>query len=171
MIKDYELIIEYHPGKANVVADALSRKSSVTLAYICTAYVPLLVDMKALRINLDYDDSGALLANFVVRPSLVDQIRVNQMQDEKLVKEVQKIINGEVNENFSITEDVMLTLRGRACVPNVGDLRKMIMEEVHCSAYAMHLGSTKMYRTIKENYWWSGMKRDIAEFVSRCLIC
>ena len=104
------MIIEYHLGKANVVVDALSRKSSVTLAYICTVYVPLLVEMKALRINLDYDDSGALLANFVVGPSLVDQIRVSQMQDEKLVKEVQKIMNGEVNENFSITEDGMLTL-------------------------------------------------------------
>ena len=59
--------------------------------------------MKALRINLDYDDSGALLESFVVRPSLVDQIRGNQMQDEKLVKEVQKIMNGEVSENFSIS--------------------------------------------------------------------
>ena len=127
LIKDYELIIEYHPRKANVVADALSRKSSATLAFICIAYVPLLVEMKALRINLDYDDSGALLANFVVRPSLVDQIRVSQMQDEKLVKEAQKIMNGEVNENFSITEDGMLTLRGRACVPDVGNLRHMIM--------------------------------------------
>ena len=130
----------------------LSRKSSATLAYIRTVYVPLLIDMKALRINLDYDNSGALLANFVVRPSLVDQIRVNQMQDEKLVKEVQKIMNGEVNENFSITQDGMLTLRGRACVLDIGDLRKMIMEEAHCSAYAMHPGSTKMYCTIKENY-------------------
>ena len=75
LIKDYELIIEYHPGKANVVADVLSRKSSATLSYIRTAYVPFLIDMKALRINLDYDDSGALLANFIVRPSLVEQIR------------------------------------------------------------------------------------------------
>ena len=76
----------------------------------------LLIDMKALRINLDYDDSGALLANFVVRPSLVDQIRVSQMQDEKLVAEVQKILNEGVNENFSITEDGMLTLRaGHVC--------------------------------------------------------
>ena len=80
-------------------------------------------------------------------------------------------MNGEVNENFSITEDEMLTLRGRACVPDVGNLRKMIMEEAHCSTYAMHLESTKMYRIIKENYWWSGMKRDIAEFVSRYLVC
>ena len=72
LIKDYELIIEYHLGKTNVVVDALSRKSSATLAYIRTAYVPLLIDMKALRINLDLDGHGALLANFVVRSSLVE---------------------------------------------------------------------------------------------------
>ena len=71
LIKDYELIIEYHSGKVNVVADALSQKSSATLAYIRTTYVPLLIDMKALRINLDFDDSGALLTNFVVSPSLI----------------------------------------------------------------------------------------------------
>ena len=45
------------------------------------------------------------------------------------------------------------------------------MEEAHSSAYAMHLGSTKMYHTLKEHYWWKGMKRDIIEFVSRCLTC
>ena len=45
------------------------------------------------------------------------------------------------------------------------------MKETHYSIYAMHPDSTKMYRTIKENYWWSGMKRDIVEFVSKCLVC
>ena len=103
LIKDDELIIEYHSRKANVVADALSRKSSVTLAHIRIAYAPMLLDMKALRINLDYDGHGALLENFVVRLSSVDQIREKQIQDEKLVKEVQKIIDGEISENFSIT--------------------------------------------------------------------
>ena len=61
-------------------------------------------------------------------------------------------MNREVNENFSITEVGMLTLRGRACVPDVGDLRKMIMEEAHYSTYAKHPRSTKIYRIIKENY-------------------
>ena len=69
LIKDYELITEYHHGKANMVVDALSRKSSTTLAYIRTAYVPLLLDMKALRMNLDYDNSicisNELSDNFV----------------------------------------------------------------------------------------------------------
>ena len=53
------------------------------------------------------------MANFVVRLSLVEQIRGNQMQNEKLVKEVQKIMNGEINENFSISQDGVLTIRGR----------------------------------------------------------
>ena len=75
MIKDYDLAIDYHPEKANVVADALSQKSSVILAHIRTAYVPLLLDLKTLGITLDCDYNGALVTNFVVRPILIDQIR------------------------------------------------------------------------------------------------
>ena len=65
----------------------------------------------------------------------------------------------------------------RLCVPDVGELKKEIMEEAHSSAYAMHpgsskhLGSTKMYHTLRKHYWKRGMKKDVAEFVSRCLIC
>ena len=59
----------------------------------------------------------------------------------------------------------------RLCVPDVGELKKEIMEEAHSSAYAMHPGSTKMYHTLREHYWWRGMKKDVAEFVSRCFIC
>ena len=74
LIKDYDLVIDYHPGKANVIADALSRKSSVTLAHIRTVYVRLLLDMNTLGISMDYDDYGALVENFIIRPTLVDQI-------------------------------------------------------------------------------------------------
>ena len=62
-------------------------------------------------------------------------------------------------------------MKGRVCVPDVEELRRSIMEETHCSVYAMHQGCIKMYQTIKKNYWWSGMKRDITEFVSRSLVC
>ena len=60
-------------------------------------------------------------------------------------------------------------MKDRVCVLDVEDLGILIMEEAHCSAYAMHLVSTKMYKIIKENYWWSGMKKDIAQFVSNVL--
>ena len=59
--------------------------------------------MKTMRINLDYDGYGALVASFVVRPTLVDQSRGKQMQDDELVKEVHKIMNGEIGKNFWIT--------------------------------------------------------------------
>ena len=67
--------------------------------------------------------------------------------------------------------DETLLYRNRLCVPGDSDLKQEILEEAHCSAYAMHLGSTKMYRTIRENYWWPDMKREIADYVSRCLSC
>ena len=91
LIKDNDLIIDHHPRKTNMVANALSQKSSVMLAHIRTVYVPLLLDMKALGLNLDYNGYGVLLASFVVRPSLVDQIRGKQMQNEELAKEVNKL--------------------------------------------------------------------------------
>ncbi|XP_017980992.1 PREDICTED: uncharacterized protein LOC18592791 [Theobroma cacao] len=62
-------------------------------------------------------------------------------------------------------------LGNRICVPKDDQLRRAILEKTHSFAYALHPGSTKMYRTIKESYWWSGMKRDIAEFVAKCLTC
>ena len=105
------------------------------------------------------------------RGSYIDQIKGKQMQDEELVKEVHKIMNGKIGENFSITQDGVLTMKGIMCVPDVEDLRKLIIEEAHYSTYAMHPSNTKMYRTIKENYRWSGMKKDILDFVSRCLVC
>ena len=86
-----------------MVADALSQKSSVTLAHIRTTYVPLLLDVKTLGISLDYDGYGALLVSFVVRPILVDQIRGKPMQNDELVIEVHKIMNGETGESFNIT--------------------------------------------------------------------
>ena len=65
----------------------------------------------------------------------------------------------------------MIVKRQRMCVPEYGELKRDIMEEAHSSAYVMHPGSTKMYRTLKEHYWWNGMKKEIASFVSICLTC
>ena len=59
----------------------------------------------------------------------------------------------------------------KRCVPNVDELREEIMEGAHFSAYSIHPGSTKMYHDLKDTYWWNGMKRDITEFVSKCLTC
>ena len=79
MIKDYDYTIEYHPGKANVVADALSRWLESFLSHMRSGYLPLLVDLRALGADIEAEDSRALLATFHVRPLLVDQIRAGQL--------------------------------------------------------------------------------------------
>ena len=88
LIKDYDLVIDYHPEKANVVVDALSQKSLATLAHIRTTYVPVLLDLKTLGITLYCDYNGVLVDNFVVRSTLIDQIKDKRMQDSDMVKEV-----------------------------------------------------------------------------------
>ena len=78
LIKDYDCTLEYHPGKSNVIADALSRRPESSLSHMRSGYLPLLVDLRALGVILEVEDSGALLATFHVRPLLVDQILVGQ---------------------------------------------------------------------------------------------
>ena len=87
-----------------------------------------------------------------------------------MIKLKEKIEKGKKAE-FQIRDDGVLVNGQRMCVPEYDELKRDIMEEAHSSAYAMHPGSTKMYNTLKEHYWWNGMKKEIASFVSRCLTC
>ena len=73
--------------------------------------------------------------------------------------------------DFSILDDGTLMFGSRFCIPNELLLKTVILEEAHQSLYAMHPGSTKMYRDLREVYWWPGMKKDIVKFVARCLTC
>ena len=81
LIKDYECTIEYHPGKANVVADALSRRPTSSISHLRVVHLPRLIKLRSLGVRLELTDSGALLATFHVRPVLIDRIRELQIQD------------------------------------------------------------------------------------------
>ena len=61
--------------------------------------------------------------------------------------------------------------RDQVCVPNDDELKKSILEEAHRVSFAMHPGSIKMYQDLKTSYWWFEMKRDVSEFVTKCLVC
>ncbi|GJS01931.1 putative reverse transcriptase domain-containing protein [Tanacetum coccineum] len=52
-----------------------------------------------------------------------------------------------------------------------GDVRMVILDEAHKSKYSVHPGADKMYHDLRDMYWWPGMKRDIATYVSKCLTC
>ena len=114
--------------------------------------------------------SRALFSSFQLRSILVDQILEAQLEDPYLMSMRKKVEEGGQSD-FAVRDDGALVMDSRLCVPAAEDLKRQILEEAHSSAYAMHPGSTKMYRTLKEYYWWSGMKREVAEYVSKCLIC
>ena len=154
MIKDYDYTIEYHQEKSNVVADALSRRLESSLSHMRSDYLSLLVDLRSLGVILEVEDSGALLATFHVRPFIVDQILAGQSQDPQMIKLKEEIEKGKKAE-FQIRDDGMIVKGQRMCVLEYGELKREIMEEAHSSAYAMHPGSTKMYKTLKEHYWWN----------------
>ena len=81
MLKDYDLTISYHPGKANVVADALSRKSSGNLATLITSQRHILEDMEKLSLEVRMQSAGSHIAALVVQPSLIERIKVSQASD------------------------------------------------------------------------------------------
>ncbi|CAL1407874.1 unnamed protein product [Linum trigynum] len=161
LLGDYDCTIEYHPGKANVVADALSRKEHSPISE--------LVALRAMNVELQLEDATSMMANLKIRPLLHDRIKEKQKDDPVLAKFIQEVQDGK-DTKFEIT-DGMLLFQGRACVPNVENLRQEILDEAHCAPYSMHPGSTKMYRTLQEHFWWPNMKREAAEFVHKCLVC
>ncbi|KAK5785276.1 hypothetical protein PVK06_039843 [Gossypium arboreum] len=156
LLKDYELVIDYHPGKANVVADALSRKS--------------LFALRAMNVHLSVLPDNVLVAELKAKPLLIHQIREAQKVNDELVAKRAKCVPN-VESEFQIDDDDCLRYRNRLCVPRNSELISMILNEAHCSRMSIHPGSTKMYHDLRRQFWWHGMKRDISDFVSKCLIC
>jgi len=70
-----------------------------------------------------------------------------------------------------MASDGAVLFEGRVCIPNDLELKRLILEEAHKSSFSIHPGATKMYQDLKRDYWWPGMKTDIAEFVARCMVC
>ena len=156
LIKDYDFMIDYHPGKANVVADALSRKTMQTL--------------RALNAHLSLTDDGTVVTELIARPILLNRVLEAQKKYEKIAAIVSQIGNGK-EIKFTVNEDGVLYYKDRVCVPDDNDLRKAILEEAHSGSFAIHLGSTNMYQDLKMSFWWSRMKRDVSEFITKCLDC
>ena len=170
LIKDYDLEILYHPGKANVVADALSRKRQYGLTATITHQKELLEDMRRLDLEVVVGCVGTQLASLQIQPTLLEQIKQGQKHDQEGERLIRAIKNRKRKE-LRLDDEGIIRHGNRIWVPDVDELRKTVMKEAHSSAYSIHPGSTKMYKDIKKYYWWENMKRDVAEYVSKCLTC
>ncbi|WVZ15466.1 hypothetical protein V8G54_013032 [Vigna mungo] len=153
-LKDYDFELQYHPGKANVVADALSRKT----VHISAMMIRVVESFRDLKFQSELEPSGD------------KRIKEKQLLDEELQK-VSKPTGFQLHKDFSFGTDGLLRYRGRTCVPNDEVLRRLVLEEAHQSRLSIHPGMTKMYNDLKMSFWWPGMKNDVARFIASCLTC
>ena len=130
MFKDYDCIVDYHPGKANVVVDALSRK---------TIYV-----LSLKHCTWRFTADGALLAQLRAMLGLRQVMIGAQKNDVKLQQRLQLVRNGD-KYDYSIEENGGLFYKNRLCVPNVQETKKKSMYESHNTVFTMHSGGNKMY--------------------------
>ena len=121
-------------------------------------------------IRLEVNEKGGLLASVESRSSFLDKIKGKQFDDEKLRRIRDKVLRGEAKK-AQIDEEGFLRIKGRVCVPRVDNLINTILTEAHSSRYSIHPGATKMYRDLKQHFWWSRMKRDIDDFNAKCPNC
>ncbi|GJV83437.1 putative reverse transcriptase domain-containing protein [Tanacetum coccineum] len=157
LLSDYDCDIRYHPGKANVVADALSRKEREP---------PLRVRALVMTISLDLPKQILNAQTEARKPENIKNEDVGGMLVENA-----KNLEAIRTEKLEPRADGTLCLNGRSWLPCYGDLRTVIMHESHKSKYSIHPGSDKMYQDMKKLYWWPNMKADIATYVSKCLTC
>ena len=142
MIKDYDLEVHYHPGKANVVADALSRKS---------------YPVEEIPLSLHHTD---VLAHIALTLELLEQIIREQKEDPKEIPHIRKLMAEACVPHVSVDEHGVVRYKDRLVVPSNEELKRKILNEAHHSKLSIHPGSNKMYHDLRHLYWWSNMKQD-----------
>ncbi|KAJ9542547.1 hypothetical protein OSB04_029053 [Centaurea solstitialis] len=152
LLSDYDCEILYHPGKGNVVADALSRKGGKVKPGIVDSRMGIV----AYRISLVPDLKSE------VRECQEKALKEENLKSERLVGFVDTLVSD---------AEGLKCFGNRIWIPKLGDLRKKILVEAHKSKYSVHPGTNKMYHGLMQSYWWPGMKKDIAYFVERCVTC
>jgi len=167
LIKDYDLEIHYHPGKANMVADGLSRKSYVNAIMATKMPQEFYLEFGKLNLGFVAHTEGITIE---VELTIQQEIRKGQLEDDK-IKEIKELMEAGKAPDFTEDEQGIVWFRKRICVPDVDHLREKILKEAHDSTYSIHPGSTKMYQDLKERYWWYGMKHDVAAHVAICDVC
>jgi hypothetical protein len=163
LIKDYELKVHYHPGKANVVVDVLSHKAHCNyLPAVC-----LIGEESSTWVLPDLS-----LFNITLMPTLRDEIKAAQKNDEDM-GHIKRRLQERDPKVACFREDAEGTLwfKEMLVVPKKEALKKKILDEAYMSRYSIHPGSTKMYHDLRQQFWWTRMKREAAHCVSECDTC
>jgi len=128
LMADYDIDLQYHPGKVNVVSDVLSRRSEANMVVLLTQQEELLKEMRWLDLMVIRRASGSVqLMIFQIQPTLMEEIRVAQREDPKLLKFREQVEAG-LRADVCIHTDGALYFRGRICVPQ-GEIRQKILAE------------------------------------------
>jgi hypothetical protein len=147
LIKDYDLEVHYHPGKANVIANALSRKAHCSCLSIEAFNKTLCWEMR--KLNLEIIPQGSL-NHLSVEAMLRDNIILAQQHDKVVRIIKQKLAQGEGKYKcFQVDHEGVLWFNERIVVLKDHKLRKQILDEAHLSKFSMHPSSTKMYQDLK----------------------
>jgi hypothetical protein len=148
LIKDYELEIHYHLGKANVVADALSRKVSCHCLTVRTSDITLCQEME--KLNLRMVQHGT--SNHLKLESIILQRIIDAQKDDEGMKHIREKIMARTAKCFKEDDQGVVWFNNRIVVPKNEELRQQILDEAHLSRYSIHPGSTKMYHDLKQHY-------------------
>jgi hypothetical protein len=139
LIKDYELEIHYHLGKANVVADALSRKSQVNMLAAHPMSYELAKEFNRLSLGFLNNTQGVTIE---LEPTLEQDIRKGQNDDEKINEIRQMIIDGK-DKDFHEDAEGVVWFKDRLCVLDIKSIRELILKDAHETMYSIHPSSEK----------------------------
>ena len=124
------------------------------------------------QFGLQYtEQTQGTLGSLVATPSLLSRVIESQWQDVEIVSIRDRVQSGTGDEGWTVHTDGSLRYGGHVVVPQLTDLSEEILKEFHCSRFSVHLGGMKMYQDLRRQYYMSGMKRHVGDFVRRCLTC
>ncbi|WVZ97350.1 hypothetical protein U9M48_042897 [Paspalum notatum var. saurae] len=167
LIKDYDLEVHYHPRKANVVADALSRKAHCNFIEARSTVRVLCCEIRDIAMPTVLE---AELYNLILEPTIKDQIIAAQKQDKGMAH-IREGLDEKKRACFTLDDQEVLWFKNLLVVPKDMELRKKILDEAHTTMFTMHPGSNKMFQDLKQKFWWTRMKWEIAKYVSECDVC
>ena len=137
LLKDYDCSILDHPGKPNIVVDALSKKSYGSMSSLRSKHAQLFSNLKTLQAQLQVYGPRVLLTNFNVQPGLIGKVKSSQNDDPELVAIMDKVGRGDKSD-FVLMDDDTLKFKIRLCIPHVGGLRRELLKDFHNSRFTVH---------------------------------